>query len=260
MTSGSIKSCRHCTGKNWIAKRYDEAQNVFAPTAHIAMPTQALPREPRVKYGREQTRGEEIANSVSHGAGLVASIVATPFIVLHAIERGEIRYLVGVSIFAATMVMLYLGSTLYHALYPGRLKHIFRIIEHSAIYLLIAGTYTPFTLGILFGPWGWTMLVLIWSLAAIGVALKVFNRMSHPVVSTILYLLMGWLIVIAADPLFTRLPAAGIAWLVAGGLAYTAGTVFFVADARLRYGHFIWHWFVIAGTTCHYFAVYWYAA
>jgi len=213
-----------------------------------------------MRYGREQTRGEEIANSVSHGAGLVASIVATPFIILHGIERGETGYLVGVSIFAATMIMLYLGSTLYHGLRPGRLKHIFRIIEHSAIYLLIAGTYTPFTLGVLLGAWGWTLLVLIWVLALIGVALKVLNRFRHPIVSTLLYLIMGWLIIIAADPLFARLPVAGIAWLVAGGLAYTAGTAFFVADSRLPYGHFIWHLFVITGTTCHYFAVYWYAA
>ena len=158
------------------------------------------------------------------------------------------------------MIVLYFSSTLYHSFRPGRLKHIFRIIDHSAVYLLIAGTYTPFTLGVLYGAWGWTLLVLIWVLALAGVALKFLRRMSHPVISTVLYLLMGWLIVVAIDPIYTRLPAAGLAWLVAGGLAYTAGTIFFVYDSRLRYGHFIWHWFVLAGTTCHYFAVYWYAA
>jgi hemolysin III len=217
------------------------------------------PRSPRTQYGREQTRGEEIANSISHGIGLVAAIVSTPFLIAHAIEIDDVGYLLGACIFAATMMMLYLGSTLYHALYPGRLKHIFRIMEHSAIYLLIAGTYTPFTLGVLYGPWGWTLLTMIWTLAVTGVALKVLNRMSHPVISTALYLLMGWLIVVAVDPLYTRLPASGLAWLVAGGLAYTIGVAFFVADSRLRYGHFIWHLFVITGTTCHYFAVYGYA-
>jgi hemolysin III len=113
---------------------------------------------------------------------------------------------------------------------------------------------------VLYGAWGWTLLGLIWGFALTGVALKMLRRMSHPIISTILYLLMGWLIIIAADPLFTRLPVSGISWLVAGGLAYTAGTIFFVADSRLRFAHFIWHLFVITGTTCHYFAVYWYAA
>ena len=211
-------------------------------------------------HEREQSLGEEIANSISHGAGLVAAVVGAPFIILHAIGTGKTGYLVGVCIFAASMILLYLCSTLYHGLRPGRRKHIFRIIDHSAVYLLIAGTYTPFTLGVLHGGWGWTLLVLVWSLALIGVALKVLRRMTHPVISTVLYLLMGWLIIIAADPLYTRLPFSGLAWLVAGGLAYTAGTIFFVADSRLRYGHFVWHWFVLAGTTCHYFAVYWYAA
>jgi len=168
--------------------------------------------------------------------------------------------LIGAIVFAATMIVLYLSSTLYHSFRPGKLKNAFRIIDHSAVYLLIAGTYTPFTLGVLYGAWGWTLLILIWSLALVGVALKLLNRTSHPVIATILYLLMGWLIIIAADPLYTRLPAAGLAWLIAGGLAYTLGTIFFVSDSRLRYGHFIWHWFVLAGTTCHFFAVYGYAA
>lgn len=210
-------------------------------------------------HGREQTRGEEIANSISHSIGLGAAVVGTPLLILHAVQQGGIGYLVGCTIFAATMIVLYLSSSLYHSFHPGRVKHIFRIIDHSAVYLLIAGTYTPFTLGVLYGAWGWTLLVLIWVLALTGVALKVLRRMTHPVISTILYLLMGWLIIVAIDPLYQHLPAAGLAWLIAGGLAYTAGTIFFVSDSRLRYGHFVWHWFVLAGTTCHYFAVYWYA-
>lgn len=216
--------------------------------------------QPGTSRVREQTLGEEIANSISHGAGVVASIVAAPFLILHAIQLGDLGYLIGVIVFSATMIVLYLVSTLYHSFRPGRLKHIFRIIDHSAVYLLIAGTYTPFTLGVLRGGWGWTLLIVIWGLALTGVMLKLLNRMSHPIVSTVLYLLMGWLIIVAADPLYTRLPFSGLAWLVAGGLAYTLGTIFFIADSRLRYGHFIWHWFVLAGTTCHFFAVYWYAA
>ncbi len=222
--------------------------------------TPSLAGNTQTSHERKQSRGEEIANSISHGTGLVAAIVATPFLILHAVRLGNARFIVGASIFAATMVLLYLASTLYHALRPGRTKHIFRIIEHSAIFLLIAGTYTPFTLGVLYGAWGWTLLGLVWGLAVIGVVLKVLNRLSHPIISTLLYLLMGWLILIAVDPLFTYVPVAGLIWLVAGGLAYTAGVAFFATDAHLHYGHFIWHLFVLTGTTCHYFAVLWYAA
>ncbi len=209
---------------------------------------------------REQSRGEEIANSISHGLGLVAALVATPFLIMQAVRRGETGFIVGASLFAATMVLLYLASTLYHALPTGKAKRVFRVIEHSAIFLLIAGTYTPFTLGVLRGELGWMLLGLVWGLAVAGVALKAFNRMSHPIVSTGLYLVMGWLILIAIDPLYARVSASGLLWLVAGGVAYTAGVAFFAADSRLRYGHFIWHLFVMAGTTCHYFAVLWYAA
>lgn len=209
---------------------------------------------------RAQSRGEEIANSLSHGFGLIAAVVATPFLILHALRQGDAAFIVGASVFAATMVLLYLASTLYHALPAGRAKGVFRVIEHSAIFLLIAGTYTPFTLGVLHGAWGWTMLGLVWGLAAAGVVLKALNRMAHPVLSTGLYLLMGWLIVVAAQPLSARVPASGLLWLVAGGLAYTLGVIFYTFDSRVRYGHFIWHLFVMAGTACHYFAVLWYAA
>ena len=209
---------------------------------------------------REQSIGEEIANGISHGAGLVAALVATPFLIVHAVRNGEIGFIVGASIFATTMVLLYLASTLYHALPTSKSKRVFRVIEHSAIYLLIAGTFTPFSLGVLGGGWGWTLFGLIWGLAIIGVALKVNGRMSNPVISTGYYLLMGWLILIAAKPLYDRMPVSGILWLVAGGVAYSAGVAFFATDWRLRYGHFIWHLFVVAGTTCHYFAVLWYGA
>ena len=214
----------------------------------------------RAASKRVQSRGEEFANSISHGFGLIAAVVATPFLIRHAVRHGDAWFVVGASIFATTMVLLYLASTLYHALPVGRAKRVFRVIEHSAIFLLIAGTYTPFTLGVLRGAWGWTLFGLVWSIALAGVMLKALNRMSHPILSTSLYLLMGWLIVIAAHPLSDRMPTSGLLWLVAGGLAYTAGVVFFAFDSRLRYGHFIWHLFVMAGTACHYFAVLWYAA
>jgi hemolysin III len=214
----------------------------------------------RAASKRVQSRGEEFANSISHGFGLIAAVVATPFLIRHAVRHGDAWFVVGASIFATTMVLLYLASTLYHALPVGRAKRVFRVIEHSAIFLLIAGTYTPFTLGVLRGAWGWTLFGLVWSIALAGLTLKALNRMSHPILSTGLYLLMGWLIVIAAHPLSDRMPTSGLLWLVAGGLAYTAGVVFFAFDSRLRYGHFIWHLFVMAGTACHYFAVLWYAA
>jgi hemolysin III len=216
----------------------------------------ALPAVPR----RDQSEGEEIANSISHGLALIAALVGTPFLITHAARHGDTGFVVGTVIFAATMVLLYLSSTLYHALPNGKAKRIFRVIEHSAIYLLIAGTYTPFTLGVLRGAWGWTLLSLVWCFAMAGVALKAFNKASHPILSTGLYLLMGWLVVIAFDPLVARMPTAGLLWLIAGGLSYTVGVVFFALGSRLRYGHLVWHLFVMAGTACHYFAVLGYAA
>lgn len=210
--------------------------------------------------GREQSQGEEIANSISHGLGLVAALVGTPFLIVQAARHGDAGFIAGTSIFSATAAILYLASTLYHALPAGKAKRVFRIIEHSAIYLLIAGTYTPFTLGVLSGAWGWTLLGVTWFLAAAGVALKAFSRASHPILSTVLYLLMGWVVVIAVDPLLARMPTAGLLWLIAGGLSYTAGVVFFATDSRLQYGHLVWHLFVMAGTACHYFAIIWYAA
>lgn len=213
-----------------------------------------------VRSKRMQSRGEELANSLSHGFGLIAALVATPFLIEHAVRQGDTGFMVGASIFAATMVLLYLASTLYHALPVGRAKRVFRVIEHSAIFLLIAGTYTPFTLGVLRGTWGWTLLGLVWGIAVTGVVLKALNRLTHPILTTSLYLLMGWLIVIATEPLSERVPESGLLWLVAGGLAYTIGVFFFALDSRLRYSHFIWHLFVMAGTACHYFAVLWHAA
>ncbi|HET7061595.1 MAG TPA: hemolysin III family protein [Nitrosospira sp.] len=215
---------------------------------------------PPARPRREQTQAEEIANSISHGLGLVAALVGTPFLITHAVRHGNIGFVVGVSLFSTTTIFLYLASTIYHALPPGKAKRVFRVLEHCAIFLLIAGTYTPFTLGVLHGVWGWVLLSAIWGLATAGVVLKVFYGASLPILSTALYLFMGWMVVIAADLLVTKMPTPGLLWLVAGGLSYTVGVIFFAIDSRLQYAHLIWHLFVLAGTTCHYFAVLWYAA
>jgi hemolysin III len=208
---------------------------------------------------RRQTLGEEIANSVSHGVGLAAILVASPLLIAHAVRVGSFAFVVGVSIFVASAVVLYLSSTLYHALPHGRGKRVFRVIEHSAIFLLIAGTYTPFLLGVLHGPWGWTLVVLIWALAILGVLLKTVGKEGHSTLSMVLYLGMGWLLVVAIRPLWLHVPLAGLALILAGGVAYTAGTAFFAAE-QLRYAHFVWHLFVLAGTTCHLIAIWRYAA
>jgi len=209
---------------------------------------------------RPQSPGEEIANSLSHGLGFVAAVAAAPILVVTTAQTGRAVNVVGAAIFAATMMLLYCASTVYHAVPHQRAKALLRKLDHGAIFLLIAGTYTPFTLGALSGPWGWTLLGLVWSLAIVGVALKAFDRIEHPYASLGLYLLMGWLCVFALGPLLERVPQQGILLLGAGGFAYMAGVAFFATDSRVRYGHFIWHLFVLAGTGCHFFAVLGYAA
>lgn len=208
---------------------------------------------------RPQGLGEEIANSVCHGAGLVGAIVGTPFLLVSAARHGDAAFIVGASVFCAAMILLYAASTLYHALPHGRLKRLFFALDHSAIFLLIAGTYTPFTLGVLRDTAGWKLFAGVWTLAVVGLTLRAINRGTHPMVTTGLYLGMGWLVLLELDALLAAVPPAGVAWLVAGGLAYTLGVVFFAFDARLRYGHAVWHAFVVGGTACHYFAVLWYA-
>jgi hemolysin III len=208
---------------------------------------------------RPQSLGEEVANSVSHGLGLSAAVAAFPLLVLAAQQRGDTAGIVGASVFATTMVLLYLVSTLFHALPRCRAKRVFQILDHSAIYLLIAGTYTPFTLGVLRGDWGWTLFGLVWGMAVAGTVLKALGGVRYTTLSTWTYLAMGWLVVIAAKTVWTLVPGWGLFWLIAGGVAYTAGAVFFMAE-RIRYFHFVWHLFVVAGTACHFIAVLRYAA
>ncbi len=208
---------------------------------------------------RPQSPGEEIANSVSHGLGLLVALVAGPMLVAAAVRRGDIAGIVGASVFAGTVALLYCTSAIFHALPKGRAKRVFQILDHSAIYLLIAGTYTPFTLGALRGVWGWTLFGIVWGLAFVGTLLKAIGGIRHMKVSTWVYLGMGWVILIAADAAWTLIPEWGLFWLFAGGVSYTAGAVFFMKE-RVRYFHFVWHLFVIAGTACHFIAVLWYAA
>lgn len=203
---------------------------------------------------RHQTLGEEIANSVSHGVGALAAIAVTPVMIVKAVPLGAAA-IVGVSIFGATMIVLYLSSSLYHAFPHNKAKRVFRIFDHSAIFLLIAGTYTPFTLTVLPSVWGWSLFAVVWSLAVAGVVLKSVASVKASGLSTALYLGMGWIAVFAAKPLYETLPVWGLIWLIAGGVMYSAGILFFAYDHRVRYHHFIWHLFVMAGTACHVVAV-----
>jgi hemolysin III len=208
---------------------------------------------------RDQSLGEEIANSISHGITFLAVLVAAPFLVVGAVRHGDWLNVVGASVFALSMALLYGSSTIYHAITNRRAKKALQLLDHSAIYLLIAGTYTPFTLGVLRGPWGWTLFGLVWAMALGGIASKAFGGILYPRLSTVLYLGMGWLAVIAIKPMWQLIPAWGLFWLVAGGLSYTAGVAFFATDSRLRYGHFVWHLFVALGTACHCVAVFYFA-
>jgi len=209
---------------------------------------------------RDQSIGEEIANSVTHGVGALAALAILPVLVVHSLGRGAGgRSLVGAAVFGSSVFLLYLGSTLYHALPQGRFKRAFRITEHMAIYFLIAGTYTPFMLGVLHGPFGTGMLWAVWLLAGAGVVFKIFGGTRFRRFSTVLYVLMGWVVVLGAGPLWRLMPHAGFYWIFAGGLAYTVGVVFYLGDDRWRYSHSVWHLFVLAGTACHFCAVLWYA-
>jgi hemolysin III len=213
----------------------------------------------RASRGRTQSIGEEIANSVSHGVGLLAAAAAAPVLVLSAVRNGGAARITGASVFAAAMVLLYLTSTLYHALPNSRAKRVFQVLDRAAIFLMIAGTYTPFTLGVLRGAWGWTLFGLVWGLALAGVVLTAAGGVQYPKLTTGLYLAMGWLILIAVKPLWLRVPSWGLFWLLAGGVAYTVGVVFYTAK-RVSYSHFVWHLFVMTGTACHFIAVLRYSA
>lgn len=203
---------------------------------------------------RLQTRREELANSLTHGLGLAASLIGLPPLVLIASNNGGTRQVIACAVFAITLVLLYGASTVYHALPVSPAKLRLRVLDHVAIYLLIAGSYTPFTLGVLHGAWGWTLFGVVWALAGVGILHKLLLGFRFPRLSTLMYVGMGWLAVVAIGPLARALPPTGLALLVAGGLCYSAGVVLYVRDHK-PYRHALWHLFVLAGSGCHYAAV-----
>jgi hemolysin III len=197
---------------------------------------------------------EELANVLTHGAGAVASLVGGAVLLAIAALGGDAWKVAASAVFGTTLVLLYTASTLYHAATRPVLKARLKVLDHCAIYLLIAGSYTPFTLIGLRGGWGWSLFGVIWGLAVAGTIFKLFFTGRFPRLSTTIYVAMGWLAVVAAGPMLHRLPPSTLAWMVAGGLTYTAGTVFY-HNRRIPYAHAIWHLFVIGGSACHFAAV-----
>ena len=203
---------------------------------------------------REQSSPEEVANTVSHAVAALLAVAVAPFLVIAAVRSGNAAAVAGVSVFVFTMVLLYVISSVYHALPRNRTKRLFQVLDHSAIYLLIAGSYTPFTLGVLRGALAWVLFGVVWGLAAIGILLKTAGSLRNAKISVFLYVLMGWMAVVAIKPLWIGLSGWAFFWLVLGGLAYTGGVAFYAAH-KVRYAHFVWHLFVMAGTASHVTAV-----
>lgn len=210
------------------------------------------------KKERVQSVAEEIANYISHGIGLIAAIAGIPILVLSALERDDGFALAGALVFGIALFALYLFSTLYHITRHQRLKQVFRALDHAAIFLLIAATYTPFLLGALRGFWGWTLFATIWALAVSGVVFIACGGLRYRIANLCFCLALGWIAVLASPLFLLHVAPAGLILIAAGGIAYTAGTIFY-AFKRIRFGHFVWHLFVLAGTTCHFCAVLWYA-
>jgi len=197
--------------------------------------------------------GEKL-NAVTHLVGAVLAVVGTVLLVVKAASAGDPWKLLGVSIYGATLIVLYCTSTLYHGL-QGRAKNVLRELDHQSIYLLIAGSYTPFCLVTLRGPWGWSLLGTVWGLALLGILQDLRPNSGARILSVVIYVVMGWVIVVALVPLLRALGPGGFAWLLAGGLFYTTGIVFYALEGRLRHAHGVWHLFVLAGSTTHYFAI-----
>lgn len=210
---------------------------------------------------RPQTGHEEVANAASHALGLLLALGSVPVVLDFAARHGgSTGKLFGVGVFSATMILLYFTSALYHALPQGRAKRWCQACDHAAIFLFIAGSYTPFLLGVMPPVWGRPLLGVVWTLALVGVLLKLMTRrLENILLSTAFYVAMGWLVLVAIGPLVRSISGAGLAWLLAGAAAYMAGLVFFLFDSRVRFGHFVWHLFVLAGSSCHFFAALWHS-
>jgi hemolysin III len=208
-------------------------------------------------YTPQYSTREEIVNSLTHGIGACLSIAGLVLLIVHAAQRGDAWRIVSFSIYGSTLVLMFLGSTLYHSFRNPTVKHILKIVDHSMIYLLIAGTYTPFMLVSLRGPLGWTLFGIIWILALTGISIKIVLIGKNRILSTFTYVLMGWLCVIALKQMIASIPPAGMHWLIAGGLFYTFGVVFYIWR-KLPFNHAIWHLFVLCGSICHYFSILYY--
>lgn len=208
----------------------------------------------RVPLGTKQSLGEEIANSITHGIGVGLSIAALVILVIFAARISDVWKVVSFSIYGATMIALFMASTLYHAFPQPKVKKFFHILDHSSIFLLIAGTYTPITIGTMRGGWGWTMFGIIWGLTLVGICLKIFAMSKLKWVSTIVYLAMGWLIIIAIKPLMSVVSKTVLMWMAIGGLCYSLGVIFYIAK-KLPYHHAIWHLFVLGGAISHFFGM-----
>lgn len=204
---------------------------------------------------KTQSFGEELFNSISHGVGAALSVAGLVILIVYAAMDGTAIHVVSVSVYGTSLVLLYTASTLYHAFPWPNVKKLFHIFDHSAIYLLIAGTYTPFCLVTLGDTWGWTLFGIIWGLAVLGIIFKTMFTGRFRLISTLIYVGMGWLVIIAVDPLMAALSTNGLLWLLGGGLCYTLGVIFFVWD-KLPYSHGVWHLFVLGGSVCHFFGIF----
>jgi hemolysin III len=199
-------------------------------------------------------RGEELLNSLTHGVGLALSVAGAVVLLVLAALRGGPLHITTCAVYGGTLITLYSASTLYHSFRAPRVRKVFQVIDHCSIYLLIAGTYTPFTLVKLQGAWGWSLFAAVWAIAVLGIVFKAFFTGRMTALSTAAYIAMGWMAVLAIKPMLALIPTGGILWIAAGGVAYTLGVVFFACN-RIPYNHAIWHLFVIAGSVCHYVAV-----
>jgi hemolysin III len=205
-------------------------------------------------HNRKVSTGEEIANAITHGIGALLAVAGLVVLIVMAVIHGSVWHIVSFSIFGATLVLLYFASTLYHSLTHAKAKRVFHKFDHISIYLLIAGTYTPFCLTALRGWIGWTVLGVVWSCAILGAVLKAISVGKRIKLSTVLYILMGWVILVAIQPLYKAMPFNGFLFLIAGGISYTIGTIFFIRN-QVKYNHSVWHVFVLGGSVLHFFAV-----
>jgi len=206
---------------------------------------------------RQYQKTEEILNVITHGLGFILSIVALVILVIFASLNGDVWHIVSFSIYGSSLVILYLASTLFHATRKQKLRNKLNIFDHASIYVLIAGTYTPFLLVTLRGPWGWSLLGVIWALAIGGIVFKLFFTGKYDIISALIYIAMGWLIIIAIKPMNEQLSSDGLLWLLGGGISYSIGAVFYLLN-KMPYNHAIFHIWVLLGSFAHFVAVFWY--